>query len=61
MTAMTGPEDGVRLTEAQLRRRRARSIAIAIALGLFVALFYAVTIAKIGGNIASRSEMGDVM
>ncbi len=47
------PEEGVRLTEAQLRRRRARSIAIAIALFAFVVLFYAVTIAKIGGNISS--------
>ena len=48
------PEDGIRLTEAQARRRRARSIAIALALAAFVALFYVVTIAKIGGNIASR-------
>ncbi len=48
------PEEGVRLTAAQLRRRRARSIAIALALAAFVALFYVVTIAKIGGNIASR-------
>jgi hypothetical protein len=54
MTEMTLPEEPVRLTEAQLRRRKARSVAIAIALALFVALFYAVTIAKIGGNIASR-------
>ena len=54
MTEMIRPEEeGVRLTEAQLRRRRARSIAIALALFAFVALFYVVTIAKIGGNIAS--------
>jgi hypothetical protein len=50
---MTEPQDGIRLTEAELRRRRARSVAIAIALFAFVALFYVVTIAKIGGNIAS--------
>jgi hypothetical protein len=61
MTEMSLPDDPVRLTEAQLRRRRARSVAIAVALALFVALFYVVTIAKIGGNIASRSEIGDVM
>ena len=54
MPAMTLPEDGVRLTAAQVRRRRARSIAIAVVLGVVVALFYAVTIAKIGGNIANR-------
>jgi len=46
------PEEGVRLTPTQLRRQRARSIAIALALFAFVALFYVVTIAKIGGNIA---------
>jgi hypothetical protein len=55
VTAMSLPEDqGVRLTPAQLKRRRARSIAIAVALGILVTLFYIVTIAKIGGNIASR-------
>lgn len=54
MTGIVEPhEEGLRLTAAQLRRRRARSIAIAVALFAFVALFYAVTIAKIGGNIAS--------
>ena len=61
MTVATEPQDGVRLTEAQLRRRRARSIAIALAVFAFVALFYAVTIAKIGGNIASRPAAGELM
>ena len=52
---MSLPEDdGVRLTEGQLRRRRARSVAIAIALAVLVGLFYAVTIAKLGGNVAQR-------
>jgi hypothetical protein len=45
--------EGVRLTEAQLKRRRARSVAIALALFAFVVVFYIVTIAKIGGNIAA--------
>jgi hypothetical protein len=45
--------EGVRLTEAQKKRRRARSIAIALALFGFVVVFYVVTIAKIGGNIAA--------
>jgi hypothetical protein len=49
------PEDGVRLTEQQLRRRRARSVAIAIVLAVLVALFYAVTIVRLGGNIAGRT------
>jgi hypothetical protein len=51
------PEEGIRLTPTQVRRRRARSIAIALALFAFVAVFYVVTIAKIGGNIA-KSGMG---
>jgi hypothetical protein len=46
---------GVRLTEAQLRRRRARSIAIGLALGSLVILFWAVTIVRLGGNVVNRS------
>ena len=34
------------LTEAQKRRRRARSIAIALSLGALVVLFYVVTLVK---------------
>jgi hypothetical protein len=43
-----GGEEGVVLTEAQKRRRRARSIALAFALGALVVLFYALTIIKVG-------------
>jgi hypothetical protein len=39
-------EVGVRLTERQLRARRARSIAIAVSLGVLVILFYIVTLVK---------------
>ena len=39
-------EDGIRLTEQQLRARRARSIAIAVSLGLLVILFYIVALVK---------------
>ena len=49
------PEFAPPLTAAEKRRRRQRSVALAIALGLLVALFYAVTIAKLGANaIASN-------
>jgi hypothetical protein len=37
---------GIKLTEQQLRARRARSIAIALALGALVILFYIVTLVK---------------
>ncbi|HVY20323.1 MAG TPA: hypothetical protein VHA70_09630 [Bauldia sp.] len=58
MNATIEPGEGVRLTEAQLKRRRARSVAIALALFAFVAIFYVVTIAKIGGNIAMSGGGG---
>ncbi len=38
--------EGVKLTEQQLRARRARSIAIAVSLGVLVVLFYIVTLVK---------------
>ena len=38
----------VRLTEQQLRARRARSVAIALALGAFVVLIFLVTIVRLG-------------
>jgi hypothetical protein len=40
------PEPGIRLTDKQLRARRARSIAIAVSLGVLVILFYIVTLVK---------------
>ena len=43
-----------RLSEAALKRRRARSVAIALALGFLVLLFYAVTIAKLGPQVLNR-------
>lgn len=46
--------DGIVLTEEQKRRRRTRSIAIALALGALVALFYVVTIVKLGPGVLNR-------
>ncbi|HZP20590.1 MAG TPA: hypothetical protein VFB16_10330 [Bauldia sp.] len=37
------------------RRRRARSIAIAIGLGALVILFFVLTIARLGANVAGRA------
>jgi len=39
-------QPGIKLTQRQLRARRARSIAIAVSLGLLVILFYIVTLVK---------------
>ena len=44
-------ETGIRLTEQQLRARRARSIAIALALGAFVILIFLVTLVRLGSNV----------
>ncbi|WP_349372145.1 hypothetical protein [Salinarimonas sp.] len=46
--------DEERAAEEFRRRRRGRSIALAIALAALVALFYAVTIAKMGPGILDR-------
>ncbi len=44
----------IRLTDAQLKSRRARSLAIAWALGAFVILILVVTIAKLGPGVLDR-------
>ena len=48
------PETSIRLTEQQLRARRARSIAIALALGAFVVLVFVVTLVRLGSNVLTR-------
>ena len=53
MTDMQNPEEGIRLTERQLRARRNRSIAIALALGAFVVVIFLVTLVRLGGNVAT--------
>ncbi|WP_417666706.1 hypothetical protein [Roseibium sp.] len=52
---MATEENGVKLTEAQSKRRRSRSIAIAVALAALVVLFYVVTIVKMGPDIMNRA------
>jgi hypothetical protein len=42
------------LTPEEQKRRRSRSIALAVALAALVALFYVLTIAKIGPQILQR-------
>jgi hypothetical protein len=40
--------DGFKLTEEQRRRRRSRNVAIGLILGALVALFYVITIVRMG-------------
>lgn len=47
-------EEGVVLTPEQARSRRARNIAIAVTVALLAALFYALTLVKLGGAVANR-------
>ena len=42
------------LSPEDRKRRRQRSVALALALGGLVALFYAVTIAKLGPGVLNR-------
>ncbi|WP_310621092.1 hypothetical protein [Flexibacterium corallicola] len=42
------------LNEEQIKKRRARSIAVAVSLGALVALFYMVTIVKLGPGVMDR-------
>ncbi|BBU63629.1 hypothetical protein MSC49_35640 [Methylosinus sp. C49] len=51
----TERREGVVLTPEQAKSRRARNIAIGVAVALFVALFYFVTIVKLGGNVVPRA------
>lgn len=47
---MAGPP----ISEAEAKRRRARSIAIAAVLGAMVLLFYVVTVFKLGPGVLNR-------
>ena len=51
---MTQDQEGIVLTPEQQRSRRNRNIAIGIAVAFFVALFYVVTIAKLGSHVLDR-------
>ena len=48
-------EKGVKLTPEQERARRARNIAIGVTVALLAALFYAVTLVRLGGAVANRT------
>ncbi|MCV6547833.1 MAG: hypothetical protein OIF56_11210 [Cohaesibacter sp.] len=51
---MTQVSEMVQLSEEQKKRQRKRSIAIALALGILVAIFYAITLVKMGPGILNR-------
>lgn len=51
---MNDKQEGIVLTEEQRRRRRNRSIALGLVLAALAALFYAVTIVKLGPALFDR-------
>jgi hypothetical protein len=53
-------EPPLRWTEEQLKRRRQRNLALALVLGALVVLFFVVTVAKLGGNVAERPTYGSI-
>ena len=48
------PATGIKLTEQQLRARRARSVAIALALAAFVVVIFLVTLVRLGSHVLTR-------
>jgi hypothetical protein len=44
----------MQLSDEQIRRRRTRSVAIAWILAVLVAIFFVVTMVRLGGNVANR-------
>jgi hypothetical protein len=42
------PQQGLRLTEQQIKNRRMRNIAIGLCMAFLVVLFYVITIIKVG-------------
>jgi hypothetical protein len=51
---MVEEEQGIKLSDEQKKKRRSRSIAIAVVLAALVAIFYAVTIVKLGPGILNK-------
>lgn len=49
---MSKPEQG--LSEEHVKARRGRSIALAVTLGALVAMFYVITIVKLGPGVMDR-------
>ncbi|MEQ8747282.1 hypothetical protein [Pyruvatibacter sp.] len=47
--------EAVKLTPEQQARLRRRNIAVAVSLVALVALFFAMTLVRLGGNVADRT------
>jgi hypothetical protein len=47
--------DGIRLTPAQLRSRKARNVAIGLAVAAFALIFYVITIVKVTPGLLHKA------
>lgn len=47
-------QDGIKLTSAQEKSRRARNIALGLMIGALVVIFYAVTVVKLGPGVLNK-------
>lgn len=54
MTQPVQEPERVELTQAQKKARRSRSVALALVLAAVVAIFYFVTIVKLGPSVFNR-------
>jgi hypothetical protein len=54
MVDQRGEKGGIVLTPEQKKRQRARNIAIGLVVGFLCALFYAMTIVKLGPGVLHR-------
>jgi hypothetical protein len=52
---MVSDPKGIVLSAEQKRRRRARNVALGFVLAALVVLFYAITVFKLGGDVANRA------
>ncbi|HRE21998.1 MAG TPA: hypothetical protein PKW21_13360 [Rhabdaerophilum sp.] len=55
MNKVDTEENGIRLTDEEKARRSRRNLAIALSVGGLCALFYLITVFKIGSAILKRS------
>lgn len=55
MSEVKPQDNGIRLTDEEKARRSKRNLAIALAIGGLCALFYLITVFKMGSAILKRS------
>jgi hypothetical protein len=60
VNAMADDKNGIVLTKEQLRQRNRRSVAIALVLAGLAAIFFVVTIVKLGPNAMRKSELPSI-